>query len=445
MPHPPARTALLLLALAAAGTAVRAQQPAEPQLIDRIAAVVGERAILLSEVDEAINERRGQGLQPPEDAAGLERLRRQVLQELIDDEVLYQAARRDTSIRVTDDEVTRAVEEQYREVRQRFRSDAELRAAMGSAGFTIDEWRRRIGEQQRRQTHITRYVQKQRQEGRLRGGSVPEAELRRAYEEAMQRTGQERPRRPPSIAFRQIVVVPRPTEAARAAALAKADSVRLAIAGGADFAAAARRFSDDLGTRDQGGDLGWFRRERMVREFADVAFNLRPGVVSPVVRTPYGFHLIMVERAQPAEVKARHILFAPQITEAEVAAARLLADSLARLARAGASMDSMARLRGDSVEPRVVGPLDRTQLDSVLVLAFAAAGVGDVIGPFTKSDDGSLLRTRVVVAQITELEEAREFTYEEVRENLRQQLQQTRAIQNLIATLRRQMYVDVRI
>ena len=62
--------------------------------------------------------------------------------------------------------------------------------------------------------------------------------------------------------------------------------------------------------RQQGGDLGWNRRGPMVPEFDRVMFALNPGVLSPSWR-PFGYHIIRVDRVQPAEVKARHILHPP--------------------------------------------------------------------------------------------------------------------------------------
>jgi len=432
------------VALLVAPAALVAQQ-GDVETIDRIAAMVGQRAILLSEIDEDINQRRSQGLQVPDDPAALNQLRQQVLGDLIDEEVIYQAARRDTGITVTDAEVQQSVDQQFREIRGRFRSDTEMNTALRSNGFvSLDEWRRWITDLQRRYLYRTRYVQKLRGEGKLRGGAVPEDELRRAYEAARTQPG-ERQRRPPAISFRQIVIAPRPTEQARARALVRAESIRTEIAGGADFATMARRVSQDDGSREQGGDLGWFRRGDMVREFSDVAFSLRPGVVSPVVRSPFGYHLIQVERIQPAEVKARHILITPEITDADIDSARVFADSMARLVRLGASVDSLARLHGDSSEPRLVGPLNRTQLDSSFAAAFDSASVGSIVGPFTVAPGGSRQRLRVVVAEVTELEPEREFSYEEVRDNIRQQLQQQRAIQGLIESLRRQTYIDIRI
>ena len=79
-----------------------------------------------------------------------------------------------------------------------------------------------------------------------------------------------------------------------AAALAKVDSILTKLKNGADFAELAKEYSQDPGSKDKGGDLGFFGRRQMVKEFDETAFNLKVGEVSGVVKTRFGYHLIKV-------------------------------------------------------------------------------------------------------------------------------------------------------
>jgi len=98
---------------------------------------------------------------------------------------------------------------------------------------------------------------------------------------------------------------------------AKAEEVLKRIRAGEDFAKLAQEFGSD-GTKDVGGDLGWFGPGRMHPDFEKAAYALKPGEVSDLVKTPFGIHIIKlearktetVEGKQQEMVHARHILFA---------------------------------------------------------------------------------------------------------------------------------------
>lgn len=84
---------------------------------------------------------------------------------------------------------------------------------------------------------------------------------------------------------------------------ARAETVLAEARGGADFAGLARTYTDDESNRDQGGDLGYFARGRMVPEFEEAAFNLEPGQISDLVKSTFGFHVIKVTDKREAKVR----------------------------------------------------------------------------------------------------------------------------------------------
>ncbi len=83
-------------------------------------------------------------------------------------------------------------------------------------------------------------------------------------------------------------------------ALALAKELVERLRAGEDFAELARQYSDDPGSRDNGGELGWFGRGRMVPEFEEAAFSLEPGEISDPVKTQFGYHIIQVLEKDPA-------------------------------------------------------------------------------------------------------------------------------------------------
>jgi peptidyl-prolyl cis-trans isomerase SurA len=249
--------------------------------------------------------------------------------------------------------------------------------------------------------------------------------------------------RPSTISFRQIVVSPKPSPEAKLKARAQADSIVLELRRGADFATAARRFSQDPGSKDQGGSLNWFRRGVMVPEFERVAFALRPGVVSNPVESPFGYHIIQVERVQPGEVQARHILIVPQVDSVHIDSARAIADSVRNVLVGGASFDSLQRIYHDRSAERDGENIPITKLPEAYGKVLGEADSGAVLPVFAMAGSAGG-RDQYVVLQVTKRRPEGDVRYEDVRDRIRDQLGQQLAVRRYLDRLRKATYVEIR-
>jgi len=406
--------------------------------VDRVLAIVGNRPVLASQVEEEMFSRESQGAKLPTNPEGLAAIREQIVGSIIDEELLVQQAQRDTAITVTDEEIASGVEEQVKKVRGNFTSEVDYRAELQKAGFqTPEEYRRWLSDQQRRAAFQNRLVEKLRGEGKLKAVSPTEKEMKQFFDEQRASLGT----RPATLSFRQIVVSPKPSPEAKSRTKAQADSIVLELRKGADFATAARRFSQDPGSKEQGGSLNWFRRGVMVPEFERVAFGLKPGVVSDPVESPFGYHIIQVERVQPAEVQARHILLMPQIDSAHVDSARNRAEAVQKALAAGAPFDSLQRLYHDPSAERNAEAVPITKLPENYAKVIGAADSGTVVPVFTLPASG---RDQFVVLQVTGRRPEGDVKYEDVRDRIREQLGQQLAIRRYLDRLRKATYVEIR-
>jgi foldase protein PrsA len=84
--------------------------------------------------------------------------------------------------------------------------------------------------------------------------------------------------------------------------LKTAQTIEDKLKSGADFAALAKQYSTDPSSKDKGGELGFFSKGQMVPAFQAAAFSQKIGVVGPPVKSPFGYHIIVVEEAKPAQV-----------------------------------------------------------------------------------------------------------------------------------------------
>jgi peptidyl-prolyl cis-trans isomerase SurA len=325
-------------------------------------------------------------------------------------------------------------------VRSQFASDAEYRTKLAEAGFgTPEEYRALLLDRARRGATIERLIAKLREDNKFPAPPVNDSVLAAYFAEG--KLGDQH--RPPQIAFRQLIVTPVPRPEERARARAKIDSILTEIRKGADFEQAAKRFSEDPGTKELGGDLGWNHRGNMVAEFDQVMFALPPGRVSNVVETMYGLHIIRVDRVQPSEVKARHILIRWPIDSSDVELAKAKADSVAAALRAGASIDSLTALYKDPAEQRNVPLFPVGELPAAYQAAIAGKKVGDVVDPFTLVDP--VHGSKFAILKITDYVPEGDLTLADVRTQLRGVLSEEGARKRLIATLRKEMFVSVRI
>ncbi len=432
---------VIVMTWAALGAAAVAAQgrSATARAVDRVVAVVGTKPILASQVEEQLVLAQSQGAKVPEDSAGRDAARRQILSQMVDEELLVQQAERDTTIKVTDQEVQDAVEQTVQNVRKQFTSITEFQAQLRAAGFVSEEeWRRWLADQQRRSILEQRLIEGLKQKGKLRPIPPSDAEMHDFWEA----NRAQQPKRPAAISFRQVVIVPKPDSAASARALQLAESLVVALRAGANFAEVAKKYSADSASREQGGELGWFRRGVMVKQFEDVAFRLRPGAISDVVPTEFGYHIIQVERAQPAEILARHTLIQPTISAAQLAIARRQADSVHDALAHGAPFDSLARSYADPNEPKLADALPVSQLPpdyEKVVGSDTAPGLKPVFAVGAGSP-----RPRFVVFELVKRLPEGELSFDEVKDRIRDGLAQQLAVKHYLDLLRRTTYVDVR-
>jgi peptidyl-prolyl cis-trans isomerase SurA len=316
----------------------------------------------------------------------------------------------------------------------------DYRNELKKAGFgTPEEYRRWLTDQQRRMLLQQKLLESLRERGKIKPVPPSEKQMQDFYEAQKARLG----KRPATISFQQIVVAPRADSAAKARALALADSIYTALREGADFATAARRFSQDPGSREQGGELGWLRRgPPLAPEFEKVAFSLKPGVISRPVETPFGYHIIQVQRAQPAEIDVRHILIMPVVTEADAAAARERADAVMLALKAGAPFDSIQRVEHDQAEERTATQVAITQLPPAYQQALATADSGTVTPVFVLESPNN--RSKYAVAYVTGRSAEGIVSFEDVREMIRNLLTKQLGEERYVQQLRQSSYVEVR-
>ena len=433
-----------------------AQQPApaaQPTstALDAIVAVVGDQPITRFDLQERVlgKIQRKETPEPKTDSAA-RALQRDVLRDMVEEELLLQKAK-DLKIEVADADITPMVDRQVRETRSQFSTETEFRTALAKASLgTPEEYRKFLLDLYRRQSTLEKTIRQLTQDGKIIPINVTDAEIAAAFD----REKEFLPPKPASVTFKQIVITPQPTAAAKEVARVKAESLLAQLKSGTDFEKLAKRESMDPLTRETGGDLGWARRDQNLPEFDRWLFGgpfqapLPPGQLSPVVETPYGYHIIRVDRVQPGEVKAHQILVMPKLDTADFLRTQKLADSVGNLWKSGTAFDSLAKKYHDYAgkeETSILTPFWRDSLPASYQKAFAERKAGDVV---TFQIPGSQQRPDVpkyVVAQLQTVDEGGPQTLKELRTAVRDELARRGGVRRYVDSLKKQTYVSIRL
>lgn len=307
--------AACMLALAAIGGHAQ-----ERYTVDKVAAVVGNSAILYSELCEAADyleqEQRAQGYTPDKDPMI------QSLEFLLTQKVLYNQALID-SVQISMESVMARTDQYMSMMEEQAGSVAALEEQLGQPSFAI---RQRMKERFEEQE----YARAMRQEidGKV---TVTPGEVERFYR---QHDKDEFPIVPQQYVYAQIVRFPSSSTAAKQRVREQLLDMRERIINGTRFDLLARMYSIDA-TAMRGGDLGWMPLQAWVQPFADAVEKLQPGQISEVVETEFGFHIIELLEKKGDKYHARHIVLRPVYTPDELAADGRFLDSLAQQIRDG--------------------------------------------------------------------------------------------------------------
>lgn len=434
----PSAVVLCALALVVSPQLGSLQAQESGEMVDRVAAVVGDSIILLTQIEEQIFRLQASGVTIPEEPTALVRLRRDLVETLVNQQLVLQAALRDTTISVPEDRVEQVLEQTLAQQLESFGSEEELQRALTLQGQTYSQYRASLADEIRRELLQERYLETQRRLARVI--PVEESEMRAFYESQRAQLQE----RPATLTFRQLLLSPSPSDSARTAAREEAERILGLLEEGQEFEALASRLSQDPGSRQEGGDLGWFRRGVMVPEFEEAAFSLREQEVSGVVETDFGAHIIRVDRIRGGERRARHILIAAEVSPADVAAAESLAADLARRAREGDNFQALVdEYHNDASPDSLAIRMDRlSELPPGYAANLQGAEPGAVVGPI---QFGSGPATTLAVVQVLEVRDEGEFTFEDLQEQIRQQIREQKFQERVIEGLRERSFVEVRI
>ena len=265
-------------------------------LVDKTVAVVGNEVILVSDIESEVQQMQAQGRSSDRD------MRCSILERMMENKIFLMQARID-SLTVNYDMVDGELSNRIDQYRTYLGGDEELEKYFGKPLYKLrQEWRQLFEEQSLIQT----------EQGEI-AGRIPEVTPYDVQQFLDTVSVEDLPVVPIKYQLSQICIYP-DREAAAMAVKERLLSLREREINGERFATLARIYSEDPGSARRGGELGMASKSIFWPAFSDAAMALRPGVISQIVETPDGFHIIDVIEKKGDMFNARHILLKPQYT-----------------------------------------------------------------------------------------------------------------------------------
>lgn len=265
-------------------------------LIDKTIAIVGGEMICISDIENEMQMMRAQGM------ASDRSMRCEILENQLQAKLFLMQARLD-SLKVNNDMVEAEMNQRADQIRTQLGGDKQVEEYFGKPIYKLrQEWRTSLQDQSLTQQEQQKII------GAI--GQLTPYDVQKYVESNDE---EDLPMVPVKYQLSQICIYPN-REAAKQAVKERLLAIRERVIAGEKFSTLARIYSQDPGSARRGGELGMASKSIFWPAFSDVAMSLKPGVVSQIVETPDGFHLIEVIEKDGDMFNARHILLKPDYT-----------------------------------------------------------------------------------------------------------------------------------
>jgi peptidyl-prolyl cis-trans isomerase SurA len=353
------------------------------QIVESIAAVVGNEVVYLSEIEGQVVQ-----LKAERDPTPINELRCRVFEDQLIQKLFLDQARID-SIEVSPENVESDLNSRLTEYIRRAGSEQALETYFNKS---MAEIRKDL-----REMLTNQYIVQETQATIAQGITVTPEEIRKYYNSIPKDS---LPLVPRKVQLSIITVQPPDMESSKAEVRQRLLDLRSRIINGESFSTLAVLYSEDPGTAPRGGELGFMTRGELAKPYAEAAWSLKQDVVSKIVETEFGFHIIQLIERKGEMVNSRHILMKPKLSVEQTEWAILKLDTIADIIRSDSltferaalrySSDKATRANGgkmvsDNPSERV-NWLTLDELPREINLAVRGMKLGEISEPFRTTD-----------------------------------------------------------
>jgi peptidyl-prolyl cis-trans isomerase SurA len=400
------------------------------EVIDRIVAVVGDEVILKSEVDQVVEHQRYTSRFGFDEKS----FRESVMNEMISSKVLYYSALQDSTISVTDEEVQRILDNRINSIIQQVGSEEKFEEMYNT---TVSDLKKQYRPDIKKSLFIEKIRNKQ-----IQKVSVSRDDVEKFYEDYKDSL-------PPvkaSVVLSQLVIrfSDKALNETKSSEFLKDLKSRI-LRNELSFEEAAEKYSHDEASSSKKGNVGLTNRGDLVADYERAAYNMNPGDISDPVKSPFGYHLILLKEKTGEKINTSHILVVPEKNVENDSTAYQFALNLkdSVLNKKMTFEEAVRKYSGDEKTKYLdgsIGPMELDEMDKKYFDIFKEASIGFMSDPI-KEKDG------YYIYKITDRKEDHKITPEtdyNILKNLAQDRKGREQLKKWIDELKKNVYIDVK-
>ena len=267
------------------------------QSIDKIEAIIGSEILLTSDIENQYNQFLSQGM------IDTENVRCDIVNDLLFQNLLVHHAKIDSTIDVSNDDVDQEVNKRI----------TYFEGELGSLKRVEDYFKRSIESIKEELSYVVKeqFFSQKMQTSIINDVKITPNEVR---DYLFNLNDDDIPLIPTQLELSQLVILPEISEEEKKIIKDKLNNFRKRVYDGEDFKVLAALYSDDVGSANNGGELGFMSRGELVLEFERAAFKLKNNEISEVVESTFGFHIIQMIERRGEQISVRHILIKPKFS-----------------------------------------------------------------------------------------------------------------------------------
>jgi parvulin-like peptidyl-prolyl isomerase len=352
---------------------------------------------------------------------------------MIDNRLIVQKAK-ELSIKVDERRIKSSAENQINQIRSQYPSPRDFNRALREQGLTITDLQKYYETFLTEQQLIERLIQSE-----IRSKiNLTDSDLIEFYYEHNENI----PMKPESYELAAIIRKPTSSSETEADARKRINDIKNRLQRGESFQRLARELSE-CPSASSGGDLGYFTRGMMVEEFEEVAFRIGINEISDVVRTQFGYHLILVTDKREDEVKANHILIMVNITQDDIEREREMMNMLYSRLENGQDFKEMATEFSHDEKSNIKGGVLGILTHQEYPVAFADRLVSMEVGEFSSvmENAGSFYIFKIISSH-----PPRPYDFNEIKERINDVMvsrKQTELYAKWMEDLKKEIYVEI--